>query len=176
MAAGTLAGQGDGKKTGVGMSQAEDVMNDIFESARSMFLEDGVHPTTFFLLREGVVVGLGELHWEDYEERGSVVAQMADTVAEERIDAVIIVGEAWGAPFDPQQPRPAAESPERREFLSATLAGKFEEDVWLQAEILRSSQTVGLGDTARVTNRLALYLAPIYSVWGRALGNPSANN
>jgi hypothetical protein len=158
------------------MSQAEEVMSSIFESARSMFLEDGVHPTTFFFLRDGAVVAMGPVAWETNEERESIVDQMAETVADEGIDAIVIVGEAWGAPFYPEHPRPAVESPERREVLTATLASRLEEDVWLQAEIVRSPQSLALGKTERLTNRIAPYLAPIYRVWGRALGSPESNN
>jgi hypothetical protein len=158
------------------MSKAEDLLADIFESARTMFLADGKHPAVFFFLKDGEPVAMGELRGETRDERNSVLEKMAGTVADEGIDAVIIVGEGWDAPYDVAEPTTAAESPYRREYLTGGLAGRMETELWLSAEILRNGTNLALGDTERSTDRTSFFLAPIYKVWGRDLLDAHAQN
>jgi hypothetical protein len=153
------------------MSKAGDVLDGIFESARETFLEDGGHAAMFFMLRRGEVVTMGLLNGETRDERDSVIQQMAGTVADEGIDAVIVVCEVWEA-----VPDSASQALNRTERLTAMLASQLEDDLWLSAPILRTEKGVALGDTHRSTAHTMLFLEPIYRVWGRVVGTPQANN
>lgn len=155
------------------MSEAVGVLEGIFEQARALFLEEGVHALMFFFLIDGAVTAMGDLNGETQEQRHSIVMQMARTVREEGIDAVIIVGEAWVGPRSAGRP---SFSPEAREYLSAMLAGKNEVALTLSAEILRSGSSVALGETTREAGSSFLFLAPIYEAWGQELPEPIVRN
>ena len=144
----------------------DDLLSSVFEEARAGFLGDGSHGPAAILLKNNQGVGMVDLFAEDLETRDVVIQKLAGIVAETGTDAVIVIGEGWGAPFDPANVQRAVNSPRRVEYLMATLLQKGEKEVQLMAEILRDGDRVSLGPTERTVDTKALYLAPVYLVWG----------
>jgi hypothetical protein len=83
---------------------------------------------------------------------------------------VILIGEIWMAAFDSSQPyRRAADTPEKAEYLSATLVTKTGDPMQLQAKISRVDGVLSLGETKMVQDQAPIMFSPIYAAWGREL-------
>lgn len=148
----------------------EATLNSLFATARKMFFVDGHHDTIVFLLSGGRPVNLMQLAVQEHGEKYLVMRGLANEVIKYGADGVIIISEVWSAPYDPSKPyRRAADAPERREFLSATLVTQTGDPVQMLALIKRTGDDVTLGDTDTLRDQAQIAFAPIYAAWGREI-------
>jgi hypothetical protein len=154
------------------MGSNTDTVADIFEMARDMFLEDGAHAPMYFVLREGEVLGVGEVAGQDQDERRESMMGIAEQVARDDAEAILVISEARSSPPDT---RPATDAA-RKEILTGMFASRVEDDLHLHAEILRSGDSVTLGPTVTEPGLLAYVLEPVYAVWGRTVDEPPTLN
>lgn len=148
----------------------EATLNGLFATARKMFFVDGHHDTIAFLLNGGRPVNLIQLHVQEHGEKYLIMRGLANEVIKHGADGVIIISEAWSAPYDPSNPyRRAVDAPEREEFLSASLVTKTGAPVQLHALIKRTGEEVALGDTETLRDQAQIACAPIYAAWGREI-------
>lgn len=154
---------------------AEETLLNLFDTARAMFLTDEHHITIAFLLKGKTPVDLVEWRPGEHGHKYVMAQMLADQVQRVGADAVIMIGEIWVAPFDPEKPFARAfDSSDRIEALAGTLVSKEGKPVRIIAEILRGVDAVGLKDTTTETEIVAPYLfAPVYKVWGRELVDQS---
>jgi hypothetical protein len=103
------------------------------------------------------MVGMGPFNAETQEQRDSVIRQMAATVAEEGIDAVIIVSEVWEAGT-----MPASQAADRREFLTGMLAVKQGDGVSLRAAIHRDAGMPALNAARYGHQAIVFQLEPLH--------------
>jgi len=148
----------------------EATLNGLFATARKMFFVDGHHDTIAFLLRGAQPVNLMQLAVQEHGEKYLVMRMLANEVIKCGADGVIIISEVWSAPYDPSNPyRRAADAPERRELLSASLVTKIGDPVQLCASIECSGDVVTLGETDTLRDQAQIAFAPIYAAWGREI-------
>lgn len=148
----------------------ESILNDLFATARKMFTIDGHHITIAFLIKGAAMVSMAKLNFEEHGEKYLVMRKLANEVVKHGADAVIIIGEVWSARFDASKPyRRAVDSPEKNEFLSATLVSKRGNPVQLHAQIIRDNTTVTLAETETFRDQAQIAFAPIYTIWGREI-------
>ncbi len=148
----------------------EATLNGLFATARKMFAVDGYHQTIAFLMSGARPVNVMSLALQEHGEKYLAMRMLANEVIKYGADGVIIISEVWSAPFDPSNPyRRAADSPEKKEFLSAILATKIGDPVQLLALIERKGDNVTLGDTNTFRNQAQIAFAPVYAAWGREI-------
>lgn len=149
---------------------AEDHARTLFATARKMFEKDGHHITVAFLLRDGKPLTIEELRPEEHGHKYLMMRNLAHEVHRLGADAVILISESWSAPADPVKPyMRAAESPHRREFLTATIVSKAGEPLYLAAEIQREKTKVSLSETHEHIGGAHYAFAPFYEVWGKKI-------
>jgi hypothetical protein len=155
---------------GADTTSEEAIAANLFRTARTMFLKDRYHKSILFLLRERKPVQISEIRSENQGQKYLIMRDIAHEVIKYGADAVILIGEVWTSPFDPQKPyRRAADSPAREEALVATLAVRSGESVEWVARICRNGPTLSLGETRVERDGLAFSFAPIYEAWGLAV-------
>ncbi|MNF94994.1 hypothetical protein D3C84_777270 [compost metagenome] len=116
------------------------------------------------------MASMATLSFEEHGEKYLVMRKLANEVIKHGADAVIIIGEVWSARFDASKPyRRAVDSPEKNEFLSATLVSKRGNPVQLHAQIIRDNTTVTLAETETFRDQAQIAFAPIYTAWGREI-------
>jgi hypothetical protein len=151
----------------------ESTLNDLFATARKIFTIDGHHVTIAFLLKGANVASVATLALQEHGEKYLVMRKLANEVTKHGADAVIIIGEVWSARFDASKPyRRAVDSPDKNEFLTATLVSKTGEPVQMLAQINRVDDVATLSGTETLRDQAQISFAPIYSAWGREI--PSA--
>jgi len=143
----------------------------LFSAARRMFERDGHHVTIAMLLRGGRPAAVPvELRPEEHGHKYMMMRGLAHEAHRLGADAAILIGESWSAPADPSKPyMRAVDSPNRREFLAATVVSKSGEPLHLEAEILRAGQNISLGETREHVGGSHYAFAPFYEVWGREI-------
>ncbi|WP_455924264.1 hypothetical protein [Pseudomonas putida] len=147
---------------------AEDLLKTLFTTARTMITVDGHHNTIAFLLNGGRPISVQSLAIQEHGEKYLVMRTLANEVIKLGADGVIVIAEAWMARYDPKTPyRRAADAPERREYLTATLVTKYGPPLHLQALIQRKGESVALADTEITRNQSHVAFVPIYAAWGR---------
>lgn len=148
----------------------EDMFRSLFDAAQKVFLKDGYHETIAFLFRSGKPCQVLGMRPEEHGEKYLMMRMLADEVQRQGADAVIVLAEAWSAPYDPQKPfQRAASSPEKREYLTAALVTKEEVVREKLCEILRPESGVSLGEVVEFDNPALFSFAPILQVWGSTL-------
>lgn len=148
----------------------EATLNGLFATARNMFLVDGHHDTIAFLLSGAQPLNIMQMAVQEHGEKYLVMRKLANEVIKFGADGVIIISEVWSAPYDPSNPyRRAADAPERREFLTATLVTKTGDPIHLSALIRRTGDDVILEDTGTFRDQAQIAFAPIYAAWGREI-------
>ncbi|MDP9154883.1 MAG: hypothetical protein M3O74_11615 [Pseudomonadota bacterium] len=148
----------------------EATLNSLFATGRKVFAVDGYHQTIAFLLKGTRPVHMMSLALQEHGEKYLVMRMLANEVIKYGADGVIFISEVWSAPYDPNNPyRRAADAPEKKEFLSATLVTKTGDPVQLLALIERVGIDVTLGETNTVRNQAQIAFAPIYTAWGREI-------
>ena len=151
----------------------ESKLNDLFATARKIFLIDGHHVTIAFLLKGTNIAHISTLAVQEHGEKYLVMRGLANEVIKHGADAVIIIGEVWSARFDPSKPyRRAVDAPDKNEYLTATLVSRTGDPVQLHAQIIRDNDVTTLAETEILRDQAQVAFAPIYSAWGREI--PSA--
>lgn len=142
----------------------------LFEAARKMFDKDGYHITIAILLRNGRPVQFRELRPIEHGHKFMMMRNLAQQAQKIGADATVLISESWAAPADPAKPyMRAANSPARREFLTATAASKDGEPLMLKAEILREGEKVTLDETSEEADGAHFAFAPLYEVWKKEI-------
>jgi len=148
----------------------EDRLRSIFAAARKVFEKDSYHCTIAFLMREGVPVNIAELRPEEHGHKYLIMRNLAHEVVKHGIDAVILLGETWYAPFDPEKPMMrAADSSNRKELLTGAVVSKLGEPLYLSAEIKRRKKRVSLGPTIESLGGAHFNFVPLYEAWGKPI-------
>jgi hypothetical protein len=143
----------------------------LFSAARRIFEKDGYHVTIFIFLREGKPAAMPrELRPEEHGHKYIMMRSLAHEARRIGADAVFLIGESWTAPYDPAHPyRRAADSPDRREMLTATVVSRDGEPLQLSAEILRENGKVSLSETREHVAGVQYAFAPFYEVWSKPI-------
>lgn len=150
--------------------KAQDHARSLFDAARKMFEKDGYHVTMAILLRDGRPVDLRELRPMEHGHKYLMMRALARAVQKVGADATVLISESWSAPANPDKPyMRAADSPDRKEFLTATAVSKDGDPIMLRAEILRDGKTVKLGETLEEFGGAHFAFAPLYEVWKKAV-------
>lgn len=151
-------------------ASAEEFAEATFKTARKVFLKDGYHIHVNFLLRDGVLVGLAESRIDDPGQKYLLSKKLGDQVRISGATAVLLIDELWTAPYDPEFPyRGAADAPDRREALAASLAQRDGEIVRWIAEIHRDGDNITLGETRQEKGGAAFHFAHVYEAWGKEI-------
>lgn len=149
-------------------SSSEQVLDHLFQIASKLFLVDGHHDTMVFLLSGSRPVYMMTMVLQEHGEKYLIMRQLANEVIRHGTDGLIAIGEVWSSPFNPRDPyRRAADSPERREYLSASFLSKTENPVQILSEIERVDDVIRLGSSATLRNQAHNAFAPVYEAWGR---------
>jgi len=142
-------------------STPEATLNDLFATGRKMFAVDGYHQHITFLLNGTRPITMMTLAIQEHGEKYLLMRMLANEVVKYGADGVIIISEVWSAPYDPSHPyRRAADAPEKKEFLSATLVTKTGDPIQLLALIKRAGDDVTLGETETLRDQAHIDLAP----------------
>jgi hypothetical protein len=150
--------------------KAQDHARSLFATARIMFEKDGCHITIAFLLRDGRPIGMHELQPMEHGHKYMMMRALAQEAQKIGANAAILISESWCAPANPDKPyMRAADSPDRKEFLTATAVSKDGEPIMLRAEILRDGKTVRLGETLEEFGGAHFAFAPLYEVWEKPI-------
>jgi hypothetical protein len=148
----------------------EDLLASLFTTARTMFLKDGYHITIGFLIKDGKPVDMIQMAPSEHGEKYLMMRSLAHDVQRRAADAVILTGEVWSAPFDPQEPyRRAVDSPVKYEALVATLVSKNGDPVQYFADIRRDGEKIELTETQVSRGGAFFAFGAIYEVWGKAI-------
>ena len=148
----------------------EEIAENLFITAKKVFLKDKFHAITYFFLRQRKLIHLLQSRPENQAEKYLFMRGIADEVKRRGADAVICVGEVWRAPYDPEHPyRRSGDAPEREEALVVTLVSRSGDPVQFSAQILRKRRRVRLGDTIKEVDGVAFMFAPIYDAWGKEI-------
>jgi hypothetical protein len=148
----------------------ERTVHDLFAAARRMFEKDGHHIMVVFLLKGAKPVQIMQLRPEEHGQKYLMMRSVAHEVVKCGADAVIVISEVWSAPVDAQNPyMRAADSPNRREALTATLVSKSGEPLHLSASIERGNNRVALGETVKEQGGAHFFFAPVYEAWNREI-------
>lgn len=154
----------------IAAKNVEEVARHIFSMARRMFEIDKEHITIAFLLRGVEIVQMIQFTPEEHGEKYVLFRRLAHDVLRRGADGVILVGEIWMAPPNPNNPyMRAAESPVKTEALAASIATKIGEPFQLLAIIKRVEDDVRLGRTETLKGGAHFQFAPIYQAWGREI-------
>ncbi len=152
------------------ISTPEELLDTLFSTGSKMITASGCHATIAFLLRGHKPIKLAHLNFQAHGEKYLIIRNLANEVTKLGADGMILIGETWIAPFDPNQPyRRAAESSEKAEYLSAVLITKTSEPKQLQAKIKRSGKITNLEETQTLRNQALIMFSPIYQAWGREI-------
>jgi len=144
----------------------EEKMARLFETARSVFLRDGYHQPIFFLFRDRRLVRMINTPVEDTAQKYVVMRAVADEVTTHGADAVIFLTEVWVAPVESVKPyERAADSPARREALTASLVTRSGTAIELMAMIERDGSGLTLGATEINRSPVLMFFAPVYKAW-----------
>ncbi len=149
---------------------AEATLDNLFATATKMFLRDQHHKTIMFLLKGGRPVDMFEIVFSKHGQKYLIMRDIASRVTRKGADGAILVGEAWTARFDRENPyQRAADAPNREEVLMATLVTKQGRPMEWIASIQRDRENVTLSEPTRRDGGLQFLFAPIYEAWGRPI-------
>ncbi|MCR4269145.1 hypothetical protein [Nitratireductor sp. ZSWI3] len=150
--------------------KAQDHARSLFAAARMMFEKDGHHITIAILLRDGRPVGMRELRPMEHGHKFIMMRALAREAQKIAADAVVLISESWSAPANPDKPyMRAVDSPDRKEFLTATAVSRDGEPILLRAEILRDGKKVKLDETREEFDGAHFIFAPLYEVWKKPI-------
>jgi hypothetical protein len=143
----------------------------LFAAARKIFEKDGYHITVIILMRDGKPATVpSEMRPGEHGHKYMMMRDLAREAQRIGADAAVLISESWTAPFDPAKPyMRAADAPNRRELLTATVVSKAGEPLYLTAEILRDKEKVSLGETFEYVGGSHYAFAPFYEVWGKKI-------
>lgn len=146
----------------------ERIQDSLFETASKMFLRDGYHISIMFLFRAGKLTEQALLEPEEHGEKYIMLRKLAQEVEKKGIDAAILLGETWTAPYDPEKPyRRAVDAPNKREALTATLVRKEGVPRQLSALVDRADGKLQLETPVEQIDGVYFMFAPFYEVWDR---------
>lgn len=150
--------------------KVHDHARSLFAVARKMFDKDGYHITMAILLRGGKPVDFRELRPIEHGHKFLMMRTLAQQAQKVGADAAIMISETWSAPANPAKPyMRAADSPDRKELLTATAVSKDGDPLHLSAEILRDEKMVTLADTIEHVGGAHFAFAPLYEVWKKPI-------
>jgi hypothetical protein len=140
-----------------------------FKIARRIFLKDGYHSSIAVLVQNHRPILHVEVPFETRADKYVLMRRLADEVERCDADAFLLIGEEWVAKAVPQQPfLYAADMPDRGENLGLKACAADGQCVILAAEIIRSGDTVELGETIEHHAEIMPMLEPIRDVWRKA--------
>jgi hypothetical protein len=139
-----------------------------FTMFRSVFLRDRYHISMLWLFRNMKPIKQMQLVTENTQQKYLIMRQLANEVTKTGADAAMLIGESWMATAESLGPyeRPA-DSPTRREALTAHLVRKRGDPIECIAMIKRDGDEVSLGETVITNGGAAFEFAAFYRAWGR---------
>lgn len=137
-----------------------------FSRARQLFLADGYHLSMAFLLCSSKLVNIFRMDMEHRSDKYLMMRHLATEVDRKNADAVMLVGESWSAPLDPNQPFfDPSDRVDRREYLHLWACSSSDEIVRVYAEVMRNGDTVSLGETMVQRDDPLGMFEPIRDTW-----------
>jgi len=137
------------------------------EQAKAMLLVDGHLVTVAILLGEDKISHIMPLHFEDNDQKYAIMELVAREVERRRATGIILIGETWVAPLDPQQPfRRAVECPEKTEAIRITAAGKSEEEFSFCIPFSKDGEKI-MFEEEKYSEIPSNILSPVQKLWGK---------
>lgn len=150
--------------------EVENILRALFSTARSMIEKDGYHSNIIFNLKGNSVVDITEFRPGEHGHKYLMMREAAHDVIRKGVDATIFIGEAWMASIATMDSyQRAADAPERKEVLTATLVRKVGEPIQLIAPIVRKGNQVSVEETCTLQGGAQFMFAPFYRAWGREI-------
>ncbi|WP_188664740.1 hypothetical protein [Terasakiella brassicae] len=147
----------------------EDMAENLFNMARTVFIKDGYHSNVALLIHPTKGILPMQLETEVRADKYLIMKKVADEVERHGSDIVVLINEAWTAPFDPENPyQYPAERADKKEMLLLVAAGKDGTNVNMSAEIIRNGNVATLATTQKHCNEgVTNILQPIIDLWKR---------
>jgi hypothetical protein len=149
---------------------SEGTLDALFKTARKVLEKDGQHITIMFYFKGKTLLDVIELRPAEHGHKYIMMRNSAHDLVRKGADTVIMIGEAWSAPYLPSNPyRRAADAPEREERLVANLVRKTGEPIQLSARMVRKDTRVAVEETHVQRGGANFLFAPFYEAWGREI-------
>jgi hypothetical protein len=136
------------------------------EQAKAVLRKDGYHIHLAIIFVQKKLAKMIEIRNEDRADKYLTTLDLASKMVRIGADAVIIVSEAWNAPFDPSNPyRGAAESPERQEVIMLFGATNLGESYCFTVPFFRRNADISFGEQTITDAKNMNALHPILTMW-----------
>jgi hypothetical protein len=146
----------------------EELARAYFETARTLFLNDGYHVPFVVFVRARKIIGVCAAAAADQQQKYLLYRALAREVLRKGADAVLAIHEVWLANVaDVGAYEGASKSPTRREGLCLFVATSGGDTFQLMAPIKREGDAVALGETDLIRGMAAFAMAPFLQVWGQ---------
>lgn len=135
--------------------------------AKRMLNKDGYLVPVAALLLPDHTLEIIQLQIEERGDKYLVWERVAERVRQNGATGVIAVGEAWTAPFDPDDPnRYAGDAPDPHEVISVHAASSDGEILSFVCEFTRREDQISFGPVEEESGGFVGILQPILRVWG----------
>lgn len=146
----------------------------LFEQAKYILKKDKYHVHLVVIFVNSVVAGMKELQNEDQADKFRTIRLIASEVEKIGANQVIMISEAWSAPFDPNHPhRPASKSPKRKEILNLVGATESGEGYSFAVPFTRKGNEIEYGEMSVNGIEGINIIQPIISIWKNGNKNKS---
>lgn len=143
----------------------------LFEQAKAVLQKDGYHVHLAMVFVQKMLAKLIEIRNEEKADKYVTIRDLASKMERIGADAVIIISEAWSAPFDPSNPyRGAADAPSRQEGLMLAGATMQGEAYCFIAPFFKTDGNISFGDQSVVDAKNMNAIQPILAMWEKQKG------
>ena len=137
-----------------------------FEQAKAVLKKDSYHIHLAIIFVQKKLAQIVEIRNADRADKYITTLDLASKMERIGADSVIIVSEAWNAPFDPSNPyRGAAESPQRQEILMLFGATNVGEGYCFTVPFFRSCDDLSYGEQTISDAKNMNALQPFFTMW-----------
>jgi len=132
-----------------------------------MLAVDGELLTIAMLLSEDKILHMLPLHFADNDHKYAVMEIVAQEVERRRATAIIVVGEVWVAPFDPNAPyRRAIDCPEKTEAIQVAALSKSGEEFTYCVPFGKNEEKILFGEET-ISEMPSNFLVPVKKIWAK---------
>ncbi len=137
------------------------------EQAKIMLAVDGELLTIAMLLSDDEILHMLPLHFDNNDHKYAMMEIVAQEVERRRATAIIVVGEVWVAPFDPNTPhRRAIDCPKKTEAIQVAALSKNGEEFTYCVPFGKNEEEVSFGEEtfAEIPSN---FLVSVKKVWAK---------
>lgn len=153
------------KKTGI-----KDLLEHFISLGKRMLEVDGYHaPKVFLFDRKGRVTIL-EPEFPEHEDKPVIWSHIAKQAKREKATSVMVITEAWFAPFDEALPyRRPEHSPDRKEALQGAVLTNRGESYAVVVPFTRDGETIGFSDETTIDAASLSFFEPFRRIWRKTM-------